>query len=266
MLHVWEQAQECEERGAWKEALSFYQQLLGKEPNNPELVHRKIRCLFQVGEGSLALLEEAAASYPNFLLFHRDCVAVLLHEEKLQHALERAKSNLLNFKDNFNVWIDLGAVYNRMGQYKRAETAYQTALAMEPSAEDAWFNWANMYLDRKQYAEAEECYLRVTRINKENEEAWLKLSYCCLFSQDYYVALRYIEEGIKRERNEKGFYYVKSLVLDKLQDIDGALTCIDKALKRGNDYELWKQLIALLKKKGEDTTEAEQFAKEAAQM
>ena len=198
---LWEQADECEKRGAWREALSFYQMILESGPKTPELLHRKIRCLFQVGEGSLSLLEEASEEYPNFELFHRDCVAILLHQKRPEEALQVAKSNMLKFKDNFNMWVDCGAVYNRMGRYRKAEEAYKYALALEPNAEDAWFNWANMLLDRKRYAQAEEHYLRVIRINKENEEAWLQLSYCCFFSKDHYVSLRYIEEGLKRMKD-----------------------------------------------------------------
>ncbi|MEC7984453.1 MAG: tetratricopeptide repeat protein, partial [Myxococcota bacterium] len=207
----------------------------------------------------LSLLEDAAKSFPDFELFHRDCVAILLHEGKKEQALERANRNILNFKGNYDMWIDCGAVYSRMGQYKRAEESYRMALSLQPNAQDAWFNWANMLLERQQYAQAEEHYLRVVRINPDNEEAWLQLAYCCLFSHDYYVALRYLEKGLTLKRNESAFFYVRSLVLEELQDLDGALSNIDKALKRGNDEELWKQLIKLLRKKGEDTTNVMQY-------
>ncbi|MEC7986794.1 MAG: tetratricopeptide repeat protein, partial [Myxococcota bacterium] len=158
MPSLWEQAQECEERRAWKEALSYYQTMMALEPNNPVVLHRKIRCLFQMGEGNLSLLEDAAKSFPDFELFHRDCVAILLHEGKKEQALERANRNILNFNGNYDMWIDCGAVYSRMGQYKRAEESYRMALSLQPNAQDAWFNWANMLLERQQYAQAEEHY------------------------------------------------------------------------------------------------------------
>lgn len=61
-------------------------------------------------------------------------------------------------------WLSLGEALGKLGKYKEAREAFESALRMEPSCVDAWYNMGVMYDQAGMDAEAEECYERCVAI------------------------------------------------------------------------------------------------------
>ena len=76
-------------------------------------------------------------------------VVLLLFNESLLHAPDAG------------TWTALGVALRALGEYRKAEAAYQSALALDGASADAWFNLANLYRDTGREERARSAYRRV---------------------------------------------------------------------------------------------------------
>lgn len=63
-------------------------------------------------------------------------------------------------------WISLAEALGKMGKYKEGREAFESALRMDPSFVDAWYNMGVMYEGAGDAAQAEQCYLKAVAIKE----------------------------------------------------------------------------------------------------
>lgn len=63
-------------------------------------------------------------------------------------------------------WISLGEALGKMGKHDKAREAFESALRMDPTFADAWYNMGVMYEQAGNAAEAEQCYLKGVEIRE----------------------------------------------------------------------------------------------------
>src|SRR5690606_36767774 len=100
-------------------------------------------------------------------------------------------------------WYNLGVVYNRLGRFEDAISAYEYALIIDDAFASAYFNMGNSLMNTQNYEAALEAYqntINCEGINAEN---------CCYMGAAY-EKLEKIDEAFK--------YFKKSAKLDEEYD------------------------------------------------
>jgi tetratricopeptide (TPR) repeat protein len=102
----------------------------------------------------------------------REKLAVAYMDHKLYDAAGKQLEQYLGeFPQNANAWCNLGICYARLGKFDRAIDAYQTALELDPSLDEARFNLCLLYIRQNKMADLISEYLRIYARDKELAES-----------------------------------------------------------------------------------------------
>lgn len=74
--------------------------------------------------------------------------------------------------DHENAWYNKGLSLNKLGKYELAIESFDEAIRINPVNADAWYSKANAYNKLKQYDDAVSAYEKVIEFNPENANAW----------------------------------------------------------------------------------------------
>lgn len=96
-------------------------------------------------------------------------------------------------------WINLGAVYNRMGDYQKAAEVLRRAVQIEKKSSTAFYNLGFAYKHLKQWALAVPAYREAIRLDPRMADAYLNLG-------NVYTAMRNFPQAAS--------HYKKALALD----------------------------------------------------
>ena len=185
------------DRGQWKGAEEAYLHALGLRPSHPAAGNNLGRLYVRQGRfaeaeaqfhhvlsvspdvlqarlnlASLQLRtgrwEEAEMAYKEALL-RGDSVGeaqkklgyiALQYRRDPQSAVRYYRKGVLRAPDA-GTWTALGVALRALGEYEEAEAAYHSALALDGTSADAWFNLANLYRDTGREERARSAYRRV---------------------------------------------------------------------------------------------------------
>lgn len=169
-------------------------------------------------------LNDAVRKYPN----QKD-VYVQAREETVEAFIKLINSG----KPKANHFFNLGYLYQAMGDVKRAISAYEEALEIQPFHENTLYNLGNVYRDSGRYKEALAMYQKVIKANPHKTDAYLNIGsiYAHLGkmveAREYfqeaakvgggsaraYFNLAFLEESAGKLEEAKKFY-LKSVALD----------------------------------------------------
>lgn len=120
-------------------------------------------------------------------------------------------------------WADLAECYTTLGEYEKAEEAYDFALAIDDKNETMWYLKANFYLNTRMYAEARDTYLQIAEITTEKTTAHLMVVWCCMEMEDYATAKKSLEWLLEDEEklsgDERAEVYAERALWDAANDL-----------------------------------------------
>jgi len=196
---------------------------------------------------------------------------ILLNENMIDEAIEKFKEAIEKDIEDPSFYNNLGAAYNKSGDYYKAVKAFKKAIELNPNYQIAYINlgyisdklneldeaikyykkalelkpddivalnnlgW-DLYLVHK-YDEAEECYLKALKIDSHNIQALNNLGWLYIKKAEYSKALGVyqivleIDQNNAMAYNDIGYLYYKKNMLDK------AILELNKAIRLNNDRE-----------------------------
>lgn len=185
--------------GIWLAMQQRYDQALAvlipleAQGSDPELLNDLGIVFFELGrlpeagqrfERALALDPAHAGYRLNLADTHATLASTLLQQGKHAEALQHWLPTLQLDPSRSDVWIQVAAAYELLGDEAQAEFALLEALRIEPASQSARYNLGNLYFRRRAYLQARE-QLELAVTLGDFAEAWINLGLCRYELGDY---------------------------------------------------------------------------------
>lgn len=123
-----------------------------------QVIHRLASKKEDVGliDEAVAALDHAARLVPNHPQAMFQKAAILIQARRLDEATATSEQLLEAYPDASFAWINYGYLLKTMGRFGESVAAYRTAMAVDPSNSEAWWNLANLKLSRFFASDVEE--------------------------------------------------------------------------------------------------------------
>ena len=132
-------------------------------------------------------------------------LAVLLmdcgfNEEALQHLTYLS----WNFSYDEGIFYNLGIVYEKMKNFKKAKESYLKAIELEPNYSDAIYNMGLVHTELREYNEAIECFQKIIGEDPEDSNSYFNLGLVYFKKKDYIQAIENFQHTI--DINDEDLY------------------------------------------------------------
>jgi len=135
--------------------------------------------------------------------------------EDAESAVKEYEEALKYDPDSALMETELAALYQRLGEVKKALAHVDKALRLDPKQQDAHFILAGLHVGLNQLREATKEYERILVLDPENKEARLFLATLYAQQRRYAKAVRTIQELLRQEpKLVVGYYYLGRIYLE----------------------------------------------------
>jgi predicted CXXCH cytochrome family protein len=173
----------------------------------------------------------------------------LMDDAKLHNfeaALDEYKQRQLSIGDRPEAHLNLGLLYQNLGQNDLAETSYKNAIQLVSDFIPARFNLANFYNAMGRNNEAEQQFKQIIDLEPDNGEAYYSLGLLLAEEKRLEEASDYLEKAANIIKTNTRVFYNWGLCLQHLGRQDEAKFAYLKALDiDGNDYSAMYALTIL---------------------
>jgi len=224
----------------------------------PEALREKLRLLAPLLADPLRLVRTEAAR-------GLACVPRAFLDEATRKAFDAALQEYVERQeavcDRPDGWLNLGVLYEDLGRPRDAETAYLTALRVDPGFVPVRFNLATLYNRQGRNDEAEARLREILDRMPEQGEAWYSLGLLLAEKERYGDAAASLSRAATLMPGRPRIHYNRALVLQRL----GRNPEADAALRQAHEMdprdERILQALALLAVERRRWREAERWAK-----
>jgi tetratricopeptide (TPR) repeat protein len=168
-----QKAQEAITRGQYQEARQIYQQALGYRSDNPDVHYGIATACFLVGDQHSAVyhFKEVIRLDPLRAGAYINLGAVYNRLGQLEEALATLRRGIQLDATRSEGYYNLGLVYRQLGQLEMAINAYREAVRLNPRMHDAHYNLGNIFFEKGQMALAIAHYKSALDIRPSWEKA-----------------------------------------------------------------------------------------------
>ncbi len=231
----------CVQIGEVDEAIELYHNAYEQsgEPDS-ELAYDIALSLQQAGEYEKAIffLEEA---------YHDTQTTSLLYElgyccskiDKYEEGIKYYEQYLNDDPLNSAVWYNLGINYNLIGQADKAIDAYDYAIALQETLDQAIFNKGNVLANTNRYTEAIEAYDEYLQLSPESEEGHFYIGDCYLATGQFKEACKHYQKAY--ELNPQNIEALHSIAIALMNEDknEAALEIIKEVLALEKDNAIY---------------------------
>lgn len=129
-----------------------------------------------------------------------------------------------------------GARFTLEGRLTEAASAFEQAVALDPSNGNAYYSLGNVYAELGRWADASNAYYKAVSLNKDDVEAYNNLGIALGARGQYAQAEAVFEKAVKIYPKWAEPYFHLSKVRRELGDEDGAREAYERALRLRPDY------------------------------
>ena len=149
-----QQAQEAITRGQYQEARQIYQQALGYRSDSPEIHYGIATACFLVGDLHSAVyhFKEVIRIDPLRAGAYINLGAVYNRLGQFEDSLATLRRGIQLDANRAEGYYNLGLVYRHLGQMDMAINAYREAVRLNPRMYDAHYNLGNIFFEKAQLA------------------------------------------------------------------------------------------------------------------
>jgi Tfp pilus assembly protein PilF len=161
-------------------------------------------------------------------------------------ALDEYKERQQSIADRPEAHLNLGLVYQNLGQNDLAETSYKNAVQLVSDFIPARFNLANLYNALGRNKDAEQQFHQIIELEPDNGEAYYSLGLLMAEEKRLEEAEDYLEKAAVIIKANPRVFYNRGLCLQHLGSQDEAEVVYLKTLDiDGNDYSTIYALTTL---------------------
>ncbi len=156
---------------------------------------------------------------------------------------------------------NLGALYSRMQEFNKAESAYKKAIEIDPTYAPAYINLADLYRAQNDDQKSRFYLNEIINIQPESGLAHHSLGLLYIRQQNLESALRSLRKSIELEPNNTRFNYIYAITLDAQGKTDQSISILEHAHEqRPADRDVLYALINYHQKIGQNF-KAKHYAK-----
>src|ERR1051325_10311846 len=174
---VCKQAQEALSRGQYQEARQFYQQALGYRSDSPEIHYGMATACFLVGDlyGAIYHFKEVIKLDPTRAGAYINLGAAYNRLGNYDEAVATLRRAIQIDPARGEGYYNLGLVHKQLGQLDMAINAYREAVRLNPRMYDAHYNLGNIFMEKGQLQQALAHYRSSLEIRPQWEKGRLAL-------------------------------------------------------------------------------------------
>ncbi|MDR4505764.1 MAG: tetratricopeptide repeat protein [Candidatus Scalindua sp.] len=163
-----------------------------------------------------------------------------------EKALEEYKQRQYSIADRPEAHLNLGLLYQNLGQNDLAETSYKNAIQLVSGFIPAHFNLANLYNAVGRNRDAEQQFHKIIELEPDNGEAYYSLGLLLAEEKRLEEAVDYLEKAAFTVKTNPRVFYNWGLCLQHLGRQDDAEKVYLKALDiMADDYSVIYALVTL---------------------
>ncbi len=196
---------EAQNMKLYKDALSWYEQSLEKDPNNAQAHNNMGIILSMLGA----------------------------HEASIQHFKEALKIN----PELPQVYNNLGNAQESLGKLTDAIKTYEMAISVQPNYTDGYYNLARIYTEMREFDKAESTLNKLLEIDKNNPYAYYGMGNMFAKKRDFDEAIKWYEKAIELRPNYAEAHYKLGVTYGLQGDMDKGIEHINYANSLGYSYE-----------------------------
>jgi len=168
----------------------------------------------------------------------------------------------VEWKNQDNLWLaaartspnspqnhnNLGDLYARHGNLKKAAEEFQTAILLKPDYGDAYHNLANAYRQMGLAEQSEQNYLKALSFNPYIWQSYQNLAVTYYETGKFSDALQMAQKAIELNPEIPNLHFIRALVYVKLNNKELAKDALQKTLKLDPNHQQAKGLLSELNK------------------
>lgn len=135
-------------------------------------------------------LQQMLRTDPSNFQARRQLAMILLDsgytKEALAHFLHLAEI----FKDDSELFYNIGIIYEKLKDLKKAKDAYETAIQLAPDDVDAYYNLGLVYTDLGEQEKAIDCFETVLDADNDDSNTYFNIG-ICYFKQGKFDSAKY---------------------------------------------------------------------------
>jgi tetratricopeptide (TPR) repeat protein len=168
-----QQAQEALSRGQYQEARQIYQQALGYRSDSPDIHYGIATACFLLGDvhSSVYHFKEVIRLDPLRAGAYINLGAVYNRLGQLEEAVTTLRRGIQLDANRAEGYYNLALVYKQLGQLEMAVNAYREAVRLNSRMYDAHYNLGNIFLEKGQHALAIAHYKQALEIRPNWDKA-----------------------------------------------------------------------------------------------
>lgn len=182
-------------------------------------------------------IEEYSPGYPQSIIQPREASALLqnnmaldlIAQKKLIEAEYFLKSAISTFPENADIWVNLGVLKKRQGQYQRAIYALKNAYRIDNRNITAVSNLERLYKQQGKHDLAANFAAAARSARKANPYLHYFSAIEAYKGRDYKTALKSTNKALGLHKNDPRFYELKNLIAQKQGNFNTARKALIKA-------------------------------------
>jgi tetratricopeptide (TPR) repeat protein len=163
---------------------------------------------------------------------------ILLRDKRCEEALNHALRVHRLEPHEPNINLNLGCIYECLGDLQRAKRYYKQELHLHPGCGEAWFNLGHRYFEAHQWKRASECFERCMALKHSVNDISPKLAYCYIKRAEIEKEIALYCELIQLDSNDSWAIQNLGASLIDIGQLDEALSWLLKAKAFGPDDEM----------------------------
>ena len=174
-------------------------------------------------------------------------LAVLLtdcgfNEEALKNLIWLSKV----FENDSGIFYNLGIVYEKLKNLKKAKESYQRSIEIEPDAIDAIYNLGLVCTDLKDFDTAIKCFEKVISTDNEDSNSYFNLGLVYFKMGNYPFATEYFQKTVELNYDDIYAHFYLGNIFKELGDSTGARNEFNTVLEISPDYSWAYYNLAVL--------------------
>lgn len=216
-----------------KKALNIAENIIYKDPQNQEILRLLADIYMEIKKYPLALdalnslLDENKKD--SYALYKKGVILSILGLET--DALTCFKKSIAEDKGTISTLLAIANLELKRKKYKKAQEFYNQVLDKVADNYEALYGIAEIAFYKEEKANIIDKYLQLIKINPNETLAYYRLALTFYKEKNYDLALRYISEAVKLDKQNSNYQYLCAKILYELNLYKNSMEAYAKAVE-----------------------------------